>query len=712
MPRSKVEIQVELIDRLSKQYKKTAGNLSKADKKIIDSLKRVRTEHERTHRSISKGITGTKLLMGGLAGFMASRFVGAFLKAGSEVEDLTTQFKVLLGSTEAAEKRMKELAKFAETTPFQLKDVATASRILQTLTQGALASGKGLRLVGDVAAATGSDFQNLAIHVGRAYDGLRNNRPVGESMMRLQELGIVTGDVRAQIESLQKQGLGVQAWELLESQLSKSEGGMKELSKTVTGLTSTIKDQLSAAMRQMMESGVWDSLRSALTSVVAKMSQMINDGTFEAWGKALVNLGRTAKEFGVNLMKLRNFLHGVTETGNENFLSDPKVTQEVKNKVDELIKLNREVEKQQKAWKDLNVFQKVAGKSGREVEIARNKALLERTKIRDELNQLAGEGYATDVKMLPKISQGLGVILNQKKTELKLTKDLETEKTKKPVIPKIPAGTDKRPVFSPGGDPKQVEIAFKAELKRREEYEREKQRIIADGKEWLKRKDLEDEERKNKLLENERLRAEERKKIQIDLANSILVGASSFTNALSNLAAVRGQNEIRAAEKAGASEEKIQAIRKKSFQTQKRWSLTQAVINTAQAATAGYSQSPFIPVGLAAGTLALASGGVQISAIKAQKFNRGGVVQSAGPQTGDRVPAMLNPGERVLTKSQQNKFFSNGGGGNQITFEAPVINVSGGDVATIRQAVTETYQEQIAKLSETLKETQIQEVIA
>jgi hypothetical protein len=57
------------------------------------------------------------------------------------------------------------------------------------------------------------------------------------------------------------------------------------------------------------------------------------------------------------------------------------------------------------------------------------------------------------------------------------------------------------------------------------------------------------------------------------------------------------------------------------------------------------------------------------------KFNKGGVVEGTG--SGDTVPAMLTPGERVLTR-EQNKAFENGasvgGGGGGNTF---VFNVSG-----------------------------------
>jgi len=248
--KSEVAIRLVVEDVLTKKYKKIQKEIERANKSSGKSIKKLGTESAKTAAKMKTSFGGIKTLMVGIAAIATGVLVKSFIKAGSEVEDLSTQFKVLLGSTEAATLRMKELEKFAQTTPFQLTEIAGASRLLQTLTSGALATGDGLRLVGDAAAATGTEMANLALHVGRAYTGLRNNQPVGESTARLLELGIITSQAKLKMKQLADQGLGVEAWEVLEKQLLKSKGGMEALSKTATGLTSTIKDQLQAAMRK------------------------------------------------------------------------------------------------------------------------------------------------------------------------------------------------------------------------------------------------------------------------------------------------------------------------------------------------------------------------------------------------------------------------------------------------------------------------------
>jgi hypothetical protein len=200
------------------------------------------------------------------------------------METLETKFQVLLGDVDSAKARMQELSKFASTTPFQLTEIANASRVLQTLGGTTLATGESLRLVGDAAAISGESFESLAVHVGRAYSGLQANRPIGESLARLQELGLVSGETRNQIEDLTKAAKGEDAWKVLQKELQKSSGGMETLSKTFGGLASTLKDQFSEALRQISNSGFFDDIKDGLAAVVGKMAEWIDSGVFQRIG--------------------------------------------------------------------------------------------------------------------------------------------------------------------------------------------------------------------------------------------------------------------------------------------------------------------------------------------------------------------------------------------------------------------------------------------
>lgn len=77
--------------------------------------------------------------------------IGVAVGKATQMETLETAFVPLLGGIDQAKARMKDLSQFAASTPFEIPEVGKASTVLETLTKGALYTGEGLRMVGDVA---------------------------------------------------------------------------------------------------------------------------------------------------------------------------------------------------------------------------------------------------------------------------------------------------------------------------------------------------------------------------------------------------------------------------------------------------------------------------------------------------------------------------------------------------------------------------------
>jgi hypothetical protein len=268
----------------------------------------------------SSGIAGLSAMRGALSGFtgmigklgpliglagglgVAGGAVAGFKKAideASEMEGFEVGFKTLLGSATAATARMRDLAKFAADTPFELPEIAQASRTLETLTKGALATGKGLTLVGDVASGTQQPFGDLAVVIGRLYDGLQSGRPVGEAMARLQELGILSGDTRGAIEKLQATGAkGAGVWSLAAADLGKYSGMMKEQSGTWKGLMSTLQDGVNAVFREFG------------TPILPQLKPILSDGITLTEGLAV-----KAREWGVAVGNAIGFLRNAKDAG-------------------------------------------------------------------------------------------------------------------------------------------------------------------------------------------------------------------------------------------------------------------------------------------------------------------------------------------------------------------------------------------------------------
>ncbi|MES2923895.1 MAG: hypothetical protein V4819_20240 [Verrucomicrobiota bacterium] len=200
--------------------------------------------------------------------------VSKSISKAAEMETLETAFAPLLGGAEAAKERIADLAKFAKDTPFELPEISQASRVLQTLTKGAIATGAGLRLVGDVASGTQQPIEELAVWIGRLYDGLQSGRPVGEAMARLTELGAMSADVRNKIEDLQKSGAkGPAVWNEAAAALGVFSGSMERQSKTWKGKLSNLSDSVGMLMAKFGEP-IIDALKPFLDGMISRVESL------------------------------------------------------------------------------------------------------------------------------------------------------------------------------------------------------------------------------------------------------------------------------------------------------------------------------------------------------------------------------------------------------------------------------------------------------
>ena len=239
----------------------------------------------------------------GLAG--AGAALGKSIGQAAEMETLETSFVTLLGSVSAAKQRMQELNQFAASTPFDLPGVVRASRTLETLTSGALSTGDGLRLVGDVASGTGVPFDEMATTVGRLYDALQSGRPAGEAMARLQELGAISGSTRAKIEALQQSGAaGDSVWSVAAEALGRYSGEMQRQSGTWNGLLSTLRESIDMVFAAF-GAPLIDSLKPALQGMIDLVGKLqpLAQSLGEKLGGALTQLAAAGASLGKGLIQ-------------------------------------------------------------------------------------------------------------------------------------------------------------------------------------------------------------------------------------------------------------------------------------------------------------------------------------------------------------------------------------------------------------------------
>ena len=230
----------------------------------------------------------------------AARSLMSKMQKAFAFETMTTQFKTLVGNMDEAREHMAMLQKMGETPPFSLEEFAGASRSMMVMTDGVLGFKHSLELVGDAAAATGQPIQNLAHEVGRAFAVIRDGQPITRAVMGLRNMGVITPEVAAKMEDLQKAGASTtEIWGEMEKALGKFKGAMEETEKTGDGLMGAISAQWDNSVRSF-GGALMDTAKGGLEYLLAKMKQLNEDGTVELWAEkinaAVMSVVETIKE--------------------------------------------------------------------------------------------------------------------------------------------------------------------------------------------------------------------------------------------------------------------------------------------------------------------------------------------------------------------------------------------------------------------------------
>ena len=255
-------------------FKKTIAGIEVQASGLTGVMGKLATSQAAFGAALAAAAAGAVALGAGLA------FIKDASTKAAGIESLTMQFETLLGSAAKAKDRMEEIKRFAASTPFEVANLSETSKLLQTLGGDLLATGAGLRMVGDAAAIAGQPIQEVGLNFGRLFNAITSGTSAGESIGRLQELGLMTGKVKIQFEDLaaaQKKGekpilTQTQAMTLLQGVFSKTAGAMERLSTTTEGKVSNMKDAVDN-LKVAFGTGFNDGLKSALDATNAFLPQ-------------------------------------------------------------------------------------------------------------------------------------------------------------------------------------------------------------------------------------------------------------------------------------------------------------------------------------------------------------------------------------------------------------------------------------------------------
>jgi hypothetical protein len=240
----------------------------------------------RMGRAITRGMITSIKRLGFVAGGLIAGGIVKSVKEAARFEDYGVQFEALLGSVDAAKKRMDEIKQVDLNVPFDITSIADASRILQVFTNGAFASTEALTMMADAASVTPNNIKEVAFWYGRAYSMIQSGRKFGEAAMRLQEMGLISGDARNEMERLgQTKGpqRTAQIMKVLNGEMLKFAGAAAKRAKTFNGIWSIFTSATKQAFASVGDA-ILPLAKDWLVELIAKINKLRDNGTLASWG--------------------------------------------------------------------------------------------------------------------------------------------------------------------------------------------------------------------------------------------------------------------------------------------------------------------------------------------------------------------------------------------------------------------------------------------
>lgn len=263
------------ISSLTGQIKKAQGQLS-----------RFADQTNNLGKKLTVGVTTPLALLGARA-----------IKTAMEFEDLRTSFEVLTGSAEQAVELFDELRKFSASTPFETKDLADATKTMLAFGITVEDSQEYLRMLGDVSLGNSEKLKGLTLAFAQVQSA---GKLMGQDLMQminqgfnpLQALSQKTGKSIGELKEEMSRGaitadMVAEAFKIATSQGGAFFGGMEKGSATLSGVFSTLQDNVTGALGELGEEIV----------KVFDLKQLVKDVTkkLQEFTKAFTNMSDEVK---------------------------------------------------------------------------------------------------------------------------------------------------------------------------------------------------------------------------------------------------------------------------------------------------------------------------------------------------------------------------------------------------------------------------------
>ena len=247
------------------------------------------------------------------------------LEYNSQIEDYTVNFTTMLGDAEKGAAKVQELKEMAANTPFGLADLAESTQTLLAFNVASEDSTEIMSMLGDISLGNADKLSRLSTAYGKVNS---TGKLTGETLQQMIEAGfnpalVITQETGETMEEFNKRVSdgGVSVDELRKAMVkATSKGGqfnngMKNASKTMSGLISTLKDNAISLVGDVFKP-ISDSLTNDLLPKVIdsvdELQRAFDTGGVNGLVEAAGNmLGDYIAEFSTLLPKIGKVASGL-----------------------------------------------------------------------------------------------------------------------------------------------------------------------------------------------------------------------------------------------------------------------------------------------------------------------------------------------------------------------------------------------------------------
>ncbi|MBQ9082662.1 MAG: tape measure protein [Clostridia bacterium] len=236
-------------------------------------------------------------------GYTGKKLYDALIGNNADMEQYLASFETALGSAEAAQQMVRNIASFSARTPLELPDVSEYTKLLMNYGYASDGVLDKLQQLGDLAEGNATKLGSVTKAYGQMY---AKGKVTGEELLQMTEAGVpllnalastmnrTAGEVQ---DMVSKGQVGIAELDAAIASLTtgtgRFAGAMEKQSTTMNGMLSTLQDNL-AQMGRDAGQQAFQQTKAALSDVLALLEKAQKDGTVtaiaETAGKAIKNI--------------------------------------------------------------------------------------------------------------------------------------------------------------------------------------------------------------------------------------------------------------------------------------------------------------------------------------------------------------------------------------------------------------------------------------